>query len=374
MPTPQQTHVFFDTTEVKNPKPLSGLGRIANPELGAAAKAIGARLHVTDLVVEEIAYQRLSAFKEKYRNASLIKPYVPVGDEPDNELLLEKFRAEIRTALSEASVTIIPTSFTLEQVLALLEVEKSRLNKKRPMGLKDAAILLSSLKYARANGMRECWFVSHDDGFEGNVVKDVAAKDGITCRLIKTVGEATQLMKELRAANISSLQAALATAALALVNRHLGVIQEYLEAHPLALDDVRPFVADQIASAVLAGTLPVPISFGPGNPIRIASVAVARIHAALPDAQPAEGSACSLTFHGSVSAQVRVLSPARSSPYYGSFFYGPYGSIGGGEIPFTVDQVSMPIVGKARANFKGGDFVEPLSIESVIVGPAPEAP
>ena len=369
MATPQQTHIFFDTTEVKNPNPDSGLGRIANPELRAAAKAIDAKLHVTDLVVEEIAYQRLREFKVKYRNASLIKPYVPVGDEPDKESLLEKFRAEIRTALSEASVTIIPTSFTLEQVLALLEEEKSRLNKKKPMGLKDAAILLSSLKYAEANGMRECWFVSDDGGFDGNAVSDVAAKHGIICRLIGNAEEARQLMKELRAANIFSLQADLPKAALALVNKHVSAIHEYLDAHPLQSDDVRAFVMSHAVLTSLAGAGP--ITIGPGNPIRISSVAVDRIHTAFPDAQPTEGSPCYLTFHASLNAQVRVLSPTLRSPYYGSFVYGPmlYG-----QGPFTVDQVTIPIVGKARANFKGGEFVEPLIIESVGVGPVPETP
>lgn len=370
MATPQQTHVFFDTTAAKNPKPDSrGLGPIANPQLCAAAKAIDAKLHVTDLVVDELAYQRLRYLQQHYRSALLIKPYVSVGDEPDKESLLETFRGEIRTALAAASVTIVPTSFRLELVHALLEEETSRLNKKKALGLKDAAILLSSLKYAEANGIRDCWFVSSDAGFEENVVRDVAARRDITCRLIKTAEEATDLMKELRAANIISLQADLAKTALAFVNKHLSVIQQYLDTHPLQPDDVRACLMSHIASASLARA--VTISIGPDNPVRISSVAVERIHTALPDAPPTEGSPCSLTFHGSVSAQVLVLSPTRSSPFYGSFFFGP-GAISQAQAPFTVDQMTIPIVGKARASIRGGDFVEPVIIESVGVGPVPE--
>jgi hypothetical protein len=303
----------------------------------------------------------------------VIKRYVQVGDEQDKERLLETFRGEIRTALAQASVTIIPTSFTLEQVFVLLEEEKSRLNKKKAMGFKDAAVLLSSLKYAEANGMRDCWFVSSDDGFDENAVRNVAAKRGITCRLIRTTGEATQLMKELRSSNISSLQADLAKAALAFMNTHLRVIQEYLDAHPLQPDDVQPFLMRHVLSASLAAA--VPITLGPDNLIRILSLTVDRIHTALPDAKPTEGSPCSLTFHASLNAKLLVLSPKRSSPYYG-FYYGfsGYGPMSYGQGPFTVDPLTIVIVGKARANFKGGDFVEPLIIESLGVVPVPETP
>jgi hypothetical protein len=257
-------------------------------------------------------------------------------------------------------------------VFVLLEEEKSRLNKKKAMGFKDAAVLLSSLKYAEANGMRDCWFVSSDSGFDENAVRDVAAKRGITCRLIRSTEGATQLMKELRSSNISSLEADLAKAALAFMNTHSSVVQEYLDAHPLQPDDVRPFLMNYVISASLAAPA-AHFSLGPDNPIRILSVKVDRIHTALPDARPTEGSPCPLTFHASLNTKLIVLSPTLTYPYQysGPFVYGPmlYG-----QTPFTVDQLTIAIVGKARANFKGGDFVEPLIIESLRVGPVPQTP
>lgn len=173
-------------------------------------------------------------------------------------------------------------------------------------------------------------------------------------------------MKELLSSNIFSLQADLAKAALTFMNTHSSRVQQYIDANPPQPNDIRPFLMNYALSGALTTG---GIILGPDYSIHVLSLKLDRIHTALPDEQPSEGLPCSITFHASVNADLLVLTPTRPSPYYGSFVYGAFQY---GQAPFTAYQLPIAIVGKARANFKGGDFVEPLTIESVRVGPAPE--
>lgn len=155
-----QWHIFFDTTETST-------WRILDQSLTTLVNERNAQGFISALVIEEMAFQRLRAFRSSYaklRAAAVgIEPYVDfkIGPPKEDQELLDVLRAEIRGKMPRW-VTEIPTSVvTLDEIL---EMSKRRILPFRgdinPTGLHDAVILLSSIKYAGTHGLSPCTFVS----------------------------------------------------------------------------------------------------------------------------------------------------------------------------------------------------------------------
>lgn len=151
-------HIFFDTTEVSS-------WRILNPDLAAMMKASDAIGFVSTLVIEEVVFQRVRRFKSSYdkvRTAAVdIEGCVDLKSAPSDHELEDRLRREIKEKLPKWTREVATIGVTLEE---LLEMSKRRQFPFRgdtdPTGFHDAVILLSYIKFAAAQGLVQCVFVS----------------------------------------------------------------------------------------------------------------------------------------------------------------------------------------------------------------------
>ncbi len=374
--TRPHVHVFFDSTEVYDPQEGStDLGRLGAPELSDARQRIGARLYVVDLVIEEFANKRLREFQRAHKEATArLTSYISIGALPEENGLRVRFHEGIAAALSRVSAEILPTRrhILLEDVLALADEEVIRSGKKKDLGLNDALIFLASLRHAIIQGLRDVWFVSADNCFEEDVLRRLADRHGITCRLFRNTSAAIQWMKDLDAVRLSSLEADFAKIALAFVQSQTRTILQYLDAHPPSSEHIVPYLGRMQLATSYVGIQVLQFSqpsatWGTGQAVEI--------RAAFPSPVTRDDAECPITFHGRVRADVYVdeyrpvsLSP---SPYYGGVSFGPFGMAQSHQYRTigarSLEVVELPIVGRARAIFRSGAFVAPLFVDSVSV-------
>jgi len=377
-----RVHVFFDSTEVYDPQEGStDLGRLAASELSDARQRIDARLYVVDLVIEEFANKRLRELLKAHKDAAArLKSYASVGALPGEDALRQGLYNEISDALSRVPAEIVPTQrhVLLEDVLALANAEVTRTTKKKDLGFNDALIFLASLTHAAAQGLRDVWFVSADSCFEEDVLRRMAERRGITCRLFRSTPAAIQWMKNLDAIHLSSLEADFAKLALAFVNEQNRAVLQYLNTHPPASENIVPHLARMTLGATSYFSFPT-FQFPQPSASWAAGQSV-ELRAAFPTPVNQDGAECQITFHGHVKAEVRVeehrpvaISP---SPFYGGFSYGSYGVSQSHNYQTTearsVETVQVPIVGRGRATYRSRQFVGPFIVESVSVTTDPQ--
>lgn len=296
-------HIFFDTTEVAAKPDSPNLGRISNDRLLNVARTIGANLYVPDLVIEEVAYRRLRHFKEQIKDLDIakgaIERYVKigVGNPPDDETLLEIFRSEISEGLSKIRITVIPRGLvTLDDVIFLSTRRIPPFIKADdPTGFHDAVILLSILKFAGANAIKECDFVSHDPDHTEHAVKQVGERHGVVCRLWKSSQEIAEMMEKLHDVHLNTWADELFQKTTAFMNAHRAEVQKYVDEHPLKIGDFTPRLGE--------------------TPIKVLSVTVDRI-TAVPAKMPENGATCPISLRVHVVSEFLVEVFSFSRPSY----------------------------------------------------------
>lgn len=385
IPTGDRLHVFFDTTEVAAREGSGQIGRIGGERLRAAAAAIGAVLYIPDLVIDEVAYRRLRHLKKKLETLraaeQAVKDYVAVsvGAMKDDDEMVGIFRQKIQEALTEIPITVIPSaSVTLQEVLAL---SKKRVPPFKPeddpRGFQDAVILLTVLKYAQANGIHECTFVSNDGDHEELAVNRLASDHGVVCRLVRNTDIIVEMMEKLRDAHFTSLHDAFVKQATEFMNVHKDEVQRYLVEHPLKVGDF----ARDVFGILQMGWL-----------VEIRSITVDAIQA-IPESIPREGEDCHVSIFakavGVFLFEEHNVPPPRvvgmeASP--GSYFadrprktYVPGEVLAPGELPgqslfsttIVVRELEVPLAGEALLKFAGGHFVGRPAIQSLEVYRSP---
>jgi hypothetical protein len=234
--------IYVDSTEVQHPSAATGkLGRIADPKLHAATRAVGMQLCVPDLVIDEIARRRLRHLKRDHgkvlKLADGIRDHVSatIEDLPSDEELLAKFRKEVIGQLTDLKVEVVRTdTMPLGDVLALsLRRERPFVGKgedeRDPTGFHDAVILLASLRDARETGTDHCYFVSADDDHSAEAIERVAEQHGVTCVFFRSTADLTESLDILIEAKVDERADAVLQLATEYMGEHTEVIQAALE-------------------------------------------------------------------------------------------------------------------------------------------------
>ncbi len=378
MPT-DTPHIFIDTTDVHgNQKAWPELGAIAGPAFSKAVATIQAQLYVPDLVLEEVVHRRFRSLKKiddelrelaKQANPHIkvqIGPFPPTGS---REGCVAGIRQEVKAALASLGVEIVATKpVVLHEVLELsLKRVPPFTEDENPKGFHDAVILLAALKAARDKRLPECFFVSRDTRFNQSAISTLAKKHHTSCRLVQGCDQMADMLTDMHASKVEFLGSTRIQKAAEFMHRNLSKVQEYLDAHPFSLEDIK--------SVLLVA----------GDPIGINSVRVTRIDTAFPAGTPKEGSEISLTFYGEAIVELTLLphshpvftsastgenppaGPMRgilsSSPYYGTFVFGTPIPL----IPPTPVKIPapLPISGTATAIYRHGSYVDEPIIKSV---------
>ena len=192
---------FFDTTEL-------AARRIPSARLKATAAKRGAGLYVCQLVVDERAFHLLQDFHVGYEATKATREKfggyvaIDVGPRKDDQEMLELLKSDLRTRLIEAGFTIVPTlEVTPEDIAAIARLRDPASKGDRepgiPAGLNDVAILLSSMKFARAQGLDRCLFVSKNEGdFTARAIEGLAKTYGGEWKSLRTTDEAIAFLEE----------------------------------------------------------------------------------------------------------------------------------------------------------------------------------
>jgi len=386
----KRQHIFFDTTELAlSDKDWPKLGRISSKRFLKAAHESEAIIYVTDLTLDELAYRHFRELKKDYDTvvslgerlkSSITFSVDKVDFQKDSERFVRRFRDEIEDKVRHLPVEIIPAkAVNLEEVL---ELSRRRIppfkRDDNPTGFHDAVILLASLKFAQTQRIDNSFFVSSDPAYTEPAIESLARNAGIVCRLITNADSMAEMLEKMLSANISSLESSESKAAMDFMNANLKVLQDYWAAHPLKLDDVAPFIEG-------------------ASPVQIHSVVVQPIHTAFPVEKLRNGAECQLSFFTELLVEILVF---RAPSYYtqagfsvkgvtwAQTLQASYNTYGGfpvyGATPLPLQaatgfaynpnysggQVKIPIAGKAKGRFEGGQFVGVPTIEAIAVSTA----
>ena len=353
-------HVFFDSTEVAGPPDLP-LGRIALPNLGYLARATGTKLYVADLVVEEVVNRRARILQDRHRKltstARSVERYVAVGAIAaiDADELLARLRVETEEALSKIPVAVVPCdTVPLEEVLNLsLRRTPPFRGDEDPKGFQDAVVLLASLEFARANGIRECVFVSEDGDHTDAAIRQLAQERGLVCQLVN----GTQaLLEQLEAADKAQVDAFFdfrVAAATDFVRHHSDEIERFLDKQPLRLADLSGSVTGRI--------------------LEVSAVEV-EVNEAYPTGARHEGADAEITFFAkaNVSLIVEMYVPGPSSEATVEVRPGVRFPEGVSPTPNwewkpIPHHVSIPLRGTGRALWRDGQHHPPFRVEGLTV-------
>lgn len=340
--------LFFDSTEIVRNRNSSspGLGGIASPHLCEAARQLQAGLYVPELVIEEVLQQRLQAFSGQAAAIEDLRHYLPVGDVPANAALSEKIRADLRAALTELSVTFVPTDSDLTEILPLALEQAGPLKGKRLPGFLDVVILLSCAKYAHRQGFRDCWFVTSDSGFDLEGVRRVTRPHGVTFKLMVGAEKAAKQLQELLNLHLKSLEETRARQALEYLSANLETINDFLAYQPLPESEFFHSLVEE--------------------PVAVRRTVINEIDRAVPRDEMVDGEICRLAFYASAESVVTMRSKGiRISTDYatGSFALvtgrdrsevgTPFQEMGG-----PVDRiVTIGVIGEAEVRVEGQAFV-----------------
>jgi len=372
--SPGRLHLFFDTTEVTDDAKSRSVGRIGSAKLRDLSGQLGATLYVPDLVLDEAAFLRLRHLEgqiKKVKDSSKeLEGYVAIHmeQEPDSRNLVGILREEIEDQLSTVPVTVIPTaSVTLAEVLEMSKWRVPPFNKPDdPTGFHDAVILLASIKYAHAERLQDCIFVSSDKDFIESAVKKLGIGYGVPTRLVKGTERIIETMENLHTAHLKSLADLIVQRVTKFMNDHRSIVQTFLDEHPLKLGDFGflydPFPAEVVS--VVVGEIEAFPEGSPGEtgeyPIKLSANAVgeflvSKVVFEAPEYAELEARPGALTEATGVENPLGLL---LGLPSMGVTFPRP-------RIIRSPVRVEVRLKGKAKGFLREGEFVGPPEITSL---------